>query len=552
MTSNQSRRFATALVSGILALAVAGAQSTPSTDPRQSTSDRIAAARFNQSPLTVTPAVKFALPVSYASAGFFATSVAIADLNGDGNPDIVVANSCQTDSNGESNCSAGGAVGVLLRNGDGTLQSSVSYNSGGAAALSVAIADLNGDGHPDIVVANQCISTSNCSGGVVGVLIGNGDGTFQPAVIYAAGYGAEAVAVGNLNPNGHPAVVVANQCMAAGNCTVGGVSVLLSNGNGTLGAPTTYSSGGQDADAVVIKDLDGDGLLDVVVANQCVTKSSCKTGGIGVLPGNGDGTLRTASTYSSGGYSALSLAVADVNGDGQPDIVVTSLCAQSANCVNGLVGILLGNGNGLFRQAVTYSSSGYGASSIAIGDVNGDGIPDLVVDDICKTISNCSKGGISVLLGSGGGTFQAPLIYSSDGYNATSVALEDVNGDNRPDIVTSNYCLTKSACNGTVAVLLNTTQIKTTTAIVSSTNPSSLNQSVMFTATLTSSPTVPDGELVTFYQGSTVLGTAPIASNVAKFTASFSKASTYTIKAAYAGDAFHKKSSGTVKQVVNQ
>ena len=551
MKSNQSPLFATALVSGILTLALAGAQSTPSTDPHQSASDRMAAARFNQSPLTVAPAVKFALPVSYASEGFFATSVAIADLNGDGNPDIVVANSCQTGSNGESNCSAGGAVGVLLRNSDGTLQSSVSYNSGGAAALSVAIADLNGDGHPDIVVANQCISTSNCSGGVVGVLIGNGDGTFQPAVTYAAGFGAEAVAVGNLNPNGHPAVVVANQCLAAGNCTVGGVSVLLGNGNGTLNVPTTYSSGGQDADAVVIKDLNGDGLLDVVVANQCVTKSNCKTGGIGVLPGNGDGTLRTASTYSSGGYSALSLAVADVNGDGQPDVVVTSLCGQSANCVNGIVGVLLGNGNGL-RQAVTYSSSGYGASSIAIGDVNGDGIPDLVVDDICKTISNCAKGGISVLLGSGGGIFQAPLIYSSDGYNATSVALEDVNGDNRPDIVTANYCSTKSACNGTVAVLLNTTQVKTTTAIASSTNPSSLDQSVVFTATLTSSPSVPDGELVTFYQGSTVLGTAPVASNVAKFTASFSKAGTFTIKAAYAGDAFHKKSSGTVKQVVNQ
>ena len=324
------------------------------------------------------------------------------------------------------------------------------------------------------------------------------------------------------------------------------------NGNGTFQPPATYNSGGQDADSVAIGDINHDGIPDVIVANQCVSKFNCKTGGISVLLGNANGALRAASSYSSGGYTSLAVAVADVNGDGEPNIVATDLCSQSTNCVAGVVGVLLNNGNGTFQPVATYSSSGYGASSVALADVNGDGIPDLVVDNICKTSASCNVGGVSLLLGVGDGTFQTPIVYSSAGNNASSVALADLNGDSRLDIVTANSCSTKSNCDGAVAVLSNITSIKTTTSIASSINPSILNQQVIFTATMTSSPSIPNGEIVMFYHGATVLGSGTITNDVATLTTSFAKATSYTIKATYAGDAFHKKSSGTVKQVVNQ
>jgi hypothetical protein len=121
----------------------------------------------------------FAPVVTYESGGSQAVSVAVADVNGDGRPDVVVANNCAS-----SGCN-NGVVSVLLGNGDGTFQTAVTYGSGGSYAISVSLADVNGDGRPDIVVAN----TNNCAGcnnGSVSVLLGNGDGTFQTAVTYPA------------------------------------------------------------------------------------------------------------------------------------------------------------------------------------------------------------------------------------------------------------------------------------------------------------------------------------------------------------------------------
>ena len=122
-----------------------------------------------------------------------------------------------------------------------------------------------------------------------------------------------------------------------------------------------------------------------------------------------DRIFLTAPTYGSGGYYAESVAVADVNGDGKPDLVVTDQCSDSACMNHGFVGVLLGKGDGTFQPVGTYDSGGYNAFSVAVEDVNGDGKPDLVVANVCAT-SNCSTGGaVSVLLGNGDGTFQAAL-----------------------------------------------------------------------------------------------------------------------------------------------
>lgn len=130
-------------------------------------------------------------PTYYSDGGSLALSVVAADLNGDGKPDLVVAdcgaggnyNDCGTEGNG--------SISVLLGRGDGTFGTAVTYDSGGYIATSVAVADVNGDGKPDVIVANYCFDNSSCPFqpfqryGTVGVLLGNGDGTLQPAHLQA-------------------------------------------------------------------------------------------------------------------------------------------------------------------------------------------------------------------------------------------------------------------------------------------------------------------------------------------------------------------------------
>src|SRR3954463_1807052 len=135
-------------------------------------------------------------------------------------------------------------------------------------------------------------------------------------------------------------------------------------------------------------------------------------------------------TYSSGGFEPYSIAVADVNLDGKADVLVLNICANnsSGNCsADGSVGVLLGNGNGTFQPAVEYDSGGALAISLAIADVNGDRRPDLLVTNYYYNLE--------VLLGNGDGTFQTAVVYDTGGQFPTSVAAADVNGDTKPDLV---------------------------------------------------------------------------------------------------------------------
>ena len=143
----------------------------------------------------------------------------------------------------------------------------VAYGSEGIADLSVAVADVNGDGIPDLLVANYL--SNNNSDGSVGVLLGNGDGTFQPAITYATGgVGAVSVAVADVNRDGKPDLIVANAC--DNDCSGSGergVGVLLGNGDGSFRAALTYPSGGSFIQSVSVADVDGDGIPDLLVLN---------------------------------------------------------------------------------------------------------------------------------------------------------------------------------------------------------------------------------------------------------------------------------------------
>ena len=175
----------------------------------------LAASGFAQSP----PPVSFAPLVNYA-VNYCPISMAVADFNGDGKPDLVTA-----DCNG-----LGDDVSVLLGNGDGTFQAAVNYNVPYSAVCStyqydcrswdVAVGDFNGDGKPDLLVVSQSYGGQS---GSLTVLLGNGDGTFQAGVSVDAGSDTNpiAVAVADFNGDKIPDLVIANACNFVNNCTAG-------------------------------------------------------------------------------------------------------------------------------------------------------------------------------------------------------------------------------------------------------------------------------------------------------------------------------------------
>src|SRR5215831_6356775 len=498
-----------------------------------------------------TPQLNFATPVRYSPGANGPNSVAIADLNGDGKLDIVASDWCI---NNTVPCPSG-AVTVLLGNGDGTFRGRTTYSSGGVYGTDVAIGDLNGDGWPDIVVVNCGNAANNhCigAGGNAGILFGIGGGTFQPAVsipLGGGGFGAIAVAIADINADGNLDVIV------AGDCTSGGCGgVLLGNGDGTFQQEIAFDSAGLIAFSLAIGDVNGDGKLDAVIGNQCASPA-CQASTVGVSIGNGDGTFLTPNVYDSGGIYPDGVAIADLNGDGKADLAVAN-SSTSTTINQGDVGVLIGNGDGTFQTVVPYSASEFGAAAIKVADMNGDGIPDVVVVNCSAISGNCNGGGgnVGVLLGNGDGTLKPVDTFPPGGNTPFAVGVADLNGDSKPDIVVGNC--NSNVCGqlpGGIAVLINTSLAPTATTLTSSSNPSNFGQSLTFTATaagegFTISPT----GTVTFFDGSTNLGTSNLnASAQATLSTSTLTVGTHNITATYNGDTnFASSTSSVVNQLV--
>jgi hypothetical protein len=374
----------------------------------------------------------------------------VGDADGDGRLDVFV-----------SDLNAG-QFALLAGHGNGSFGSGRNYPAG-PYPNSLATGDFNGDGHADLA----CVNTGG-SANSVSVLLGSGIGTFGPAVAWGTGYWPFAVAVGDLNLDGLPDLVVTND-------GGGSVSVLDGQGNGGFATHRDYGAN-ENPVGLAVGDVNGDGRPDVVVtninANMVTVLAGNGHGALGeqgnhycgvaptsvaigqvdsatppdlivandqsgftlaLLRGTGAGGFGAANFYGTGGY-AFGLAVADLNGDGKLDYV-------APDYAGGFVSVVLGDGLGGFGTRTDYAVNSQ-CHSVAIGDLDGDGHLDLVA-------ANGGARTVTFLPGVGDGTFGPRQDYGT-GEQPIDLVLVDVNGDGRLDVVTAN------ASGADISVLENT------------------------------------------------------------------------------------------------
>lgn len=335
------------------------------------------------------------------------------DFNGDGNPDIAIFTS-------------NGSLSILLGNGNGTFSQAPASPITDVYGTAIATGDFNGDGKLDIALAD---------GYTITVLLGNGDGTFNPeSDSYLSCMSPTSLAVGDINKDGKLDMVVG--CSDTGGLPLeSGLLILEGNGDGTFteasGSPFVLTSDDSPT-SVVLGDFNGDGNYDIAAVQE--------HGNISVLLGNGDGTFTQASgsPFNNNGYELEDIVAGDFNHDGRVDLAI-------ADYYYSRVDLFLGNGDGTFNAVGSISGGGAGAWSLAIGDFNLDGIPDLVVaydPDImgsCQPQSSCPyPTTIQYLIGSGNGSFSPGPLQSVSG-GPQEIAVADFTSDGVPDITSANW-----------------------------------------------------------------------------------------------------------------
>ncbi len=303
------------------------------------------------------------------------------DFNHDGIMDLAVAD-------GPNN-----QILVMLGNGDGTFQSPVPYQVGSGPSTLVA-GDFDGDGKLDIAVGDSDTS--------IYVLQGNGDGTFHVDPIFSvAGGGPWDLAVGDFNGDGKLDLACVNQ-------TDSTISIFLGNGDATFNGfgffqpPATLATNANPGQ-MTVGDFNGDGILDIAVVNF----GSFAGDTVSVFLGNGNGTFKPKVDYDVS-LAPLSIVAADFNGDGKLDLAVADSCGTSTPCGRpGLVSILMGNGDGTFQPHMDYPAGSFPYTIVA-GDFNGDGKLDVAVSDL-------DSAQVTILAGVGDGTFVSSTTVPTSG-----------------------------------------------------------------------------------------------------------------------------------------
>ena len=359
-------------------------------------------------------------------SSLFSRYTALSDIDGDGKIDIVTADSA--------------GIVVTPGNGDGTYRPSI-HTVLSDMASAFAVADIDGDGRQDLIVyGGAAFSTQSLT-----VLLGLGDGSFRLAGKMALSgtafnqnpAGANLIVLADFDRNGLLDIATYNGRVSLNGVSTDTVSVRLNQGNGTFGSPVTFSTGpwsGSPSSIIVAGDFNHDGNPDIAEASAY--------GGMSVILGTGTGAFGSPLTFSANldpGTQITNLAVADLNGDGSPDLVT----AQSWNLVPtaASAGVYLGHGDGTFAPRVAYRPSVadiYGTTSVNAGalllaDLTGDGKLDLVTSNYRPS----GFGEIAVYPGNGDGTFQPASVYQTSA-QAYLLAAADLNSDGRVDLVVTS------------------------------------------------------------------------------------------------------------------
>ena len=460
-------------------------------------------------------------------------AIAAGDFNGDGHLDIVTAD--QGNINGDLN----NTVGVQLNNGDGTFAPSVAYTVG-IGPSKVVVGDFNGDGKLDLAVLNTGTGESDSS---VSILLGNGNGTFRAQKVTNLNIQCTGIAVGDFNGDGKLDLVASNYNHGGFSGGTATVEVMLGNGNGTFQSPASYPLPAS-ATNVVVADLRKDGKLDLIVP----TENSADVGQIfndlSILLGNGDGTFEPAVNYIIED-DAVAVAVADFNDDGNLDLAVDNVCGTDPeDCGYSTLSLLLGNGDGTFRpQMIPNLVLGVGVFDIVAADFNGSGQMDLAV-------ASAYESTVSLIFNTGNAAFiSSETLVAGNGPLALVAGRFGAGGNGSADLVLANWG--DGAPSDSITVMLN--QAATILTLESTPNPANAGQNVTLSATVeTAIPGAgtPTGT-VTFENGTHKLGKAKLVNGVATLKTTKLPAGSNNVVAVYSGDEnFNPDVSATLVQVV--
>jgi hypothetical protein len=505
---------------------------------------------------TFTQAPNSPFTIGNASTPERSVAIASAYLDGDNNLDIVTGDANQI-------------ITVLLGNGDGTFKPKVNYpGCPTGKAFKILLADFNRDGNTDVLLG----CSTGATGGVT-IILGNGDGTFQTPAFYSSGDVA-GMAIGDFNNDGLLDIAVTDHSQRD-------VTIFLGNGDGTFHAGTAIIITPTQPKDIVVGDFNGDGLDDLAYSITTAVAGSSLSD-LYVAFGKGDGTFKTPVLAAS--TVGEFLASGDLNADNTPDIVATTITGSSH--IGNSLFVLIGKGDGTFKNAVTYVSDI--PSDPHITDVNGDGKPDIIAG---------GSYGALVYLGNGDGTFQPYTEPVIGGFALTyAVNAGDYNNDGNADLVGTDAnnpraavslsevrqsadaaaltglavfplgsgthyveasypgnSIYTSSVSATVPLLAAPTPTTTTLAVT----PSSATlggQAVTLTATLspyTVGPptTTTNGESINFYSGATLVGTGVLNNGVATLTTTNLPIGSDALKAVYPGDPNYLTSSSSVINV---